>query len=526
MNINRKCSGNFRYFLRLLSSARWTPPASGHDTNIKIYNCIVRKKVPLILKNKYLATWYSCGPTVYGSAHIGHASCYVKQDILQRILRDYFHLNVITAMNITDIDDKIISRSSQSGEHWKDLAKRYETEFWDDLNNLGVCEPDIKCRATDFIPKIIEFIGKLVDSKSAYTTTDGSVYFNVSQYPNYGKLQNISTETESTQSTDNHKKSPADFALWKAAKSNEPSWMTPWGPGRPGWHIECSTMASSLFGQSIDFHSGGLDLRFPHHENEEAQSCSYHKTDQWVNYWIHTGHLHVQGHLDKMSKSLNNTISIQEMLNKYEADQFRMACLLSNWQNRMDFGSEIMDGASSVLKRFKDFHNNINAFLKGLKPQVSINSVDIYNELEQTIISIDESLKDNFNTAQSIDALHTLVTFVNRAMTTTNQSLYQSTDFGVLISVDKFLLKFLNILGIQLDRLDVKNISKNTSFNCEKFIDDILLIRNDIRGTAVATKNQKLFQHCDQIRNSLKSCGIDVKDHGKQSSWNFSTIKK
>nr|CAD7412776.1 unnamed protein product [Timema poppensis] len=316
--------------VRTQSNAKWILP-SGHDTNIYVYNCITKKKVPLILKNPNYASWYMCGPTVYDSAHIGHACCYMKFDIIRRILCNHFDINVVMVMGITDIDDKIIHRAAELGEDINTLTRRFEAEFHEDMAKLNIKPATIITRVTDFVPRIISFVQEIVDKGNGYVTADGSVYFDTSQFDRYGKLFPVSMNEEPAQPAVD-KKSPLDFALWKGAKPNEPSWLSPWGPGRPGWHIECSTMASAMFGRTMDLHSGGVDLLFPHHENEEAQSCVHHGVSQWVNYWLHSGHLHLKGDT-KMSKSLKNTISIRDFLTKFTANEFRVFCLLSRYRN-------------------------------------------------------------------------------------------------------------------------------------------------------------------------------------------------
>lgn len=234
----------------------WIQP-EGYDTGIKVYNCITKTKVPLVVANKSCVTMYTCGPTVYDSAHIGHASCYIKLDIIQRILKRYFKLNLVTVMNITDIDDKIINESKSLNKSPIEVARCHEKEYIQDLDQLLVTKPDVLVRVTDNMTLIVKFIKKLYDDKFAYKSDDGSVYFDVSQYENYGKLQKIGDNALEA-NTGGIKKSLADFALWKAAKSNEPYWDSLFGPGRPGWHIECSALAGNIIGSSIDIHAGGI----------------------------------------------------------------------------------------------------------------------------------------------------------------------------------------------------------------------------------------------------------------------------
>lgn len=511
------------------NATTWEQPI-GYDTGIKIYNCVARKKVPLIVRNKNLATWYTCGPTVYSSCHIGHASCFVKKDILQRILRKYFHINLVTAMNITDIDDKIIRQSMETNENWKDLAKRYELEFWNDMKKLGVIEPDIKVRVSNYIPEIISFIQRLIDKQYAYVTNDGSVYMEISKYSGYGKLQNINIIEEKH----DIKKDAQDFALWKSTKTeNEPKWKAPWGnSGRPGWHIECSTMASSIFGTAIDFHCGGLDLRFPHHENEETQSCAHHNVSQWINYWIHIGKLHMPGDNEKMSKSLKNTIGIAEFLNNYTHDQFRMACVLTNYQNQMDFSTESMNMAGIILKKLYDFDNDINEYIAGIRPYNSFNVVKLYDKISEIEIQIDKVLKDNFNTSQTIHYILDLISFTNKLISHSDNNIndsfvdYRFAEIGALKGTGKFVQKFMDLFGFDRFKGDLNVNQSEENFNYNTLLKDIVEMRNSIRNNAITTKNKDLFQICDNIRDILKINGIAVKDHGNVSSWTLLNIKK
>lgn len=236
--------------IHLRFTHNWIKP-KGFDTGIKVYNCITRSKEPFILQNDKCLKWYTCGPTVYDSAHIGHASCYMKLDIIQKILKNYFKLNLVTVMNITDIDDKIIKRGSEEKVIYKNIADRYENEFFQDLENLGIPQPDIVIKVSEHINIIIQFIKKLEQNGFAYKAKDNSVYFDVESFKTYGKLQNIGRAELENRKTP-IKKSVMDFALWKSSQEGEPFWSSPWGNGRPGWHVECSTLASYLLGKCTD----------------------------------------------------------------------------------------------------------------------------------------------------------------------------------------------------------------------------------------------------------------------------------
>lgn len=505
----------------------WHPP-SGHDTGIQVYNCVAKKNVSLILRHPRQATWYSCGPTVYDSTHIGHASCYVKQDILQRILRNHFNINLVTAMNITDIDDKIVKRSEDAKEDWLKLAHRYEQQFWSDLTRLNCEPPNIKVRVSEHIDQIIEFIQRLLSQGTAYTTNDGSVYFDVSLWPTYGKLQRLNLKESAQREicVDEERRSANDFALWKGRPiaTSEPTWPVPWHSsmrGRPGWHIECSAMASQLFGDCIDFHAGGKDLRFPHHENEEAQSCSFHDCRQWVNYWIHTGQLHVQGETEKMSKSLRNTIGVDELLRTHSADQFRMLCLLSNYQNQIDFGPCSMETSVNVLKRLQGFHSDSKTFVTGQRTLSDhYDAAELYGKLNRTEIAIDEALRDNFNTSKCVEHLLELVSYSNKMMChdTTNFRQLRSVDLGAVQAVNNFIQKIFNCFGLN-DTMQVAAKTTELKFNIDSVVEEIVKIRSNIRGKALVMKDQGLLIMSDNIRNDLKRHGICIKDHGGMSTW-------
>ncbi|GBP34809.1 Probable cysteine--tRNA ligase, mitochondrial [Eumeta japonica] len=268
-------------------------------------------------------------------------------------------------MGITDIDDKIIKMAHDTKTDFRAVAKQYELEFWMDMSKLNVKKPLIITKVSDHISTIESFVKQLIDIGAAYIGSDGSVYFDTSKYTHYGKLQK---SQESTEIKNHEKKNEMDFALWKRHKPNEPFWETSWGIGRPGWHIECSAMVSKIFGSQLDFHAGGIDLKFPHHENEEAQSCSFHGTKQWANYWIHIGHLHVKGD-NKMSKSLQNTISIPQLLKSYNANTFRMACLMSHYRYTMEYCDEMMKTAEDVMIKFIYFLKDANLYVNNSQNQ-------------------------------------------------------------------------------------------------------------------------------------------------------------
>ncbi|XP_020283326.1 probable cysteine--tRNA ligase, mitochondrial isoform X2 [Pseudomyrmex gracilis] len=389
---------------------RWIKPV-GYETKVSVYNPMTKCKVPLILQTENVLKWYMCGPTVYDSAHIGHATTYIKSDIVHRILSDYFNIDVLMVMGITDIDDKIIKRAAESGKDFRDLSRHFEAEFFTDMSNLNVREPFLYCRVTDYVPQIIQFIEKLVANGYGYVTKTGSVYFDISKYDKYGKL---TVPIEDTASSHAEKRSPLDFALWKTAKDNEPSWKCPWGCGRPGWHIECSAIASTIFGNSVDIHSGGMDLAFPHHENEEAQSCCYHNIDQWVNYWFHCGFLTLRD--IKMSKSLKNTISIQDYLEKYSANHLRMLCLLSHYRNGIEFSEKVMQNAVAVINKFDNFLSDCDNFIAGRFKGAKIDENILLATLHDTRNEVSLALADDFDTSKAMHAIINLIGVGNKML--------------------------------------------------------------------------------------------------------------
>lgn len=418
-------------------------------------------------------------------------------------------------MNVTDIDDKIIKRSVEEKMSWKDVARKYENEFWNDLQRLNVSPPDIKIRVSDTINLIVEFIKQLIDTGYAYGAKDGSVYFRTKSFNRYGKLQKISDSIDASHETD--KEFASDFALWKGTKANEPFWESPWGNGRPGWHIECSTMATFVFGNSIDFHAGGLDLRFPHHENEEAQSCCFHNTDQWINYWIHTGQLKLTGEQVKMSKSLKNTISINDLLKTCTANQFRMLCMLSRYHSEIDYGDESTKAAKSVLQRIMSFLADSKAYVKGDKPAVNLDMESMKKLQQETKTNILECFKDDFNTPKAIERLLYLISETNRAMNSKNEENGGvCSNIVVIQDIHNFVKECLENLGFQLNQQranDEKAVSE------EKLIHSLVDIRQTIRQEAINNKNKSLFSICDRIRYELLESGIEIKDHGQKTTW-------
>ncbi|XP_015125022.1 probable cysteine--tRNA ligase, mitochondrial isoform X2 [Diachasma alloeum] len=495
----------------------WSRPV-GYETGIFVYNPIVKKKVPLILKNHKTATWYVCGPTVYDSAHIGHACSYIRFDIIRRILSSFFLISVLPVMGITDIDDKIIlhSQGSSKFSSWRHLSKHYEQEFFSEMRQLNILPSYVYCRVTDYIPEIINFISTLITKDFAYKSTDNSIYFNASKYPAYGKLRKPDENM-----TSSLKLSPWDFALWKAAKPNEPFWDSPWGPGRPGWHIECSTMASVTLGNNIDIHSGGLDLIFPHHENEEAQSCCHHETGQWVNYWLHSGLLHLED--TKMSKSLQNTITIKELLEKFTANQFRLLCLCTHYRSTIEFSQETMSKAVALLKKFEYFQSDCRNYVAGRFPVANVDSSTIYGKLRQVQENILEALRNDFGTPQVVDELSELVRVVNKGLNSPIQGseCFEVRDAPCIAAAAIYVERVLRDLGICMGEESLQAGESDGKFR--NVVDDFVKFRTIVRNKALEmrVKDKELLGACDDVRKSLANCGVKVKDYRNTATWTF-----
>jgi cysteinyl-tRNA synthetase len=312
----------------------------------------------------------------------------------------------------------------------------------------------------------------------------------------------------------------SSFALWKSAKENEPSWNTTWGAGRPGWHIECSTLASLVFGSHLDFHAGGIDLKFPHHENEEAQSCVYHSVGNWVTNWIHTGHLHLSGQSEKMSKSLKNTVSIRDFLSEYSSEQFRVACLLSHYRSPIEFGPALMTAADSILKKVQSFRDDSRAFVMGLKGVGDVDQEKLKLAHERCREDFHSALCDDFNTGKSIGSLVELMNATSK-MINNNRSNRQSSDGSdkaLVQGIANFIDNNFKMFGL----VDQLQLPSSSNLEYENLVNSIVRVRNEIRLKAKEQKNKELFKVCDEIRESLKENQIEVKDHNNLSSWNKS----
>ncbi|CAL1706237.1 unnamed protein product [Somion occarium] len=648
----------------------WTPPVRRKEIPVlKVYNSLTRSKTEFVPINGNLVKWYNCGPTVYDASHMGHARSYVTQDILRRIMTDYFGYDVHFVMNITDIDDKIILRARQNylfdnfrAKHttltpelvdlvvtawtdyvqlkvskglpesdkiqvgqeqtaWTSIAARFqdrawrqeclkrdekfemhfsaanktlaaieeaekslgnqtgadvtlkfidaskdvlapaldkkegstvtdpsisratatywEAEFFKDMRRLRVREPDTLTRVTEYVPEVVSFVEGIVKNGFAYEV-DGSIYFDTrafdkSEGHDYAKLEpwskgnrELLEEGEGALSAGSARRSAADFALWKASKPGEPSWPSPWGPGRPGWHIECSVMASAIFGDSMDIHSGGIDLAFPHHDNEMAQSEAYHNCSAWVNYFIHTGHLHIEGL--KMSKSLKNFITI-DILQKYSARQLRLAFLTQLWNAKIDFSESLMTGdVRTIETSLNNFFANVKALLN--QAQVDGHPLDaqhrfrdvereLTDRLHHSQSAFRAALCDSFNTPEALNILRELVSRTNVYINTRGPNL----DLGVIERIARWLGRMLRMFGLGEGETSEIGWGQEQSYedgsvNREEilmpYIRALSSFRDGVRKVAIAKGENALkdiLALCDRLRDTdLVPLGVALDD--------------
>ncbi|XP_005748114.1 cysteine--tRNA ligase, mitochondrial [Pundamilia nyererei] len=514
-----------------VSGREWVRP-SGFDTGLKTFNSLSKQKEPLILTREGVATWYSCGPTVYDHAHLGHASSYVRFDILQRILSRLFGITVIHAMVITDIDDKIIRRSWEENVSPAAVSAVYEDEFKRDMLSLKVVPPAVYLRVTENVHHIVAFIEKIIRNGHAYATKEGDVYFDIQSIGGrYGRF--VGAVDPQGEPGSSNKRDPRDFALWKPSKPREPYWESPWGRGRPGWHIECSTIASSMFGGQLDVHSGGIDLAFPHHENEIAQSEAYHQCGQWANYFLHSGHLHLKGSPEKMSKSLKNYISIKDFLRSYSANEFRMFCLLSKYRSAIDYSDSSVLEARSTLDTISTFCHDAQAYMKGQLQCSHVQEDLLWSRLAETKSTVMSTLADDFDTPRAISALMNLVYHGNcqlQPVSTPAGAARSPAVFGAMVT---YVRDVLDVFGIDLHTKEAEVLSSRGSL--QPVVEQLTQFRSKVREFALARQDSSstgspsraglhpdrlpLLKACDALREDLAPLGVLIKDRGATSTW-------
>lgn len=462
---------------------------------LKIYNSLSNKKETFTPIEANKVRIYVCGMTVYDYCHLGHARVMVAFDVVFRYLKANGY-DVTYIRNITDIDDKIIQRANESGEEFYKLTTRFIDAMHEDERALGILPPSAEPKATDHIDEIIEMISTLIDKRYAYQgaindENQGDVYYDVSRFEGYGKLSGRNPDdlrAGERIAVNTDKDDPLDFVLWKTAKPGEPYWDSPWGKGRPGWHIECSAMSTKLLGNHFDIHGGGHDLQFPHHENEIAQSEACTGED-FANYWMHNGFIRVDE--EKMSKSLDNFFTIREVLKDYKAEIIRYFMLTSQYRSPLNYSTDQLDSAGAALDRI---YTALRGITPGEAPQDS--------SYEQ---HFNRAMDDDFNTPEALASLFEIARDINRARDTN--------DNANASSLAALLIKLANVLGLlegDIERWFQGQSSEDGLSNEE--IESLIQQRLD-------AKANKDWDAADKIRNDLKEQGISLEDKGVETIW-------
>ncbi len=469
---------------------------------IRIYNTLTRQKEEFRPLREGEVRMYVCGPTVYDYTHIGHARTYIAFDVVRRYF-EHRGYTVLMVMNFTDIDDKIIKRANETGEDPKELAEKFLRYFLEDMAALKVKPADIYPRVTEHIDDIIEFVKKLQEKDYAYEGSDG-VYFEVRKFKDYGKLSKIKLEDlvkGARVEPGEGKRNPEDFALWKKAKPGEPKWSSPWGEGRPGWHIECSTMSTKYLGESFDIHGGGNDLIFPHHENEIAQTeaCTGH---EWVRYWMHTGFLMVNG--EKMSKSLGNFITIREALKRYDPEVIRLFVLQRHYRSPLDYTEEGMEHAKNNLERLYNTLENIRVAME--RAEISFRwekpEFEAYEAIRNAREKFYEAMDDDFNTPEALKAVFEASNAVNRYLTQV-----ETPKESILRKAREFFRAVSEVFGIFEDYFREQKAGEE-----EELIKLLIDVRAQLR-------NERNFALADRIRAKLRELGIQLEDTPQGTVW-------
>lgn len=453
---------------------------------LHLYNSLTRQKSPFKpLKNQEVKL-YVCGMTVYDFCHVGHARVMVVFDVLVRYLR-FLGFNVTYVRNITDIDDKIIKRIQENGQDFKELTQHFIDAMHEDADALNVLRPDIEPRATEFIPQIIDLVNTLIEKGFAYCGENGDIFYAVTKFKDYGKLSGKNLDelqAGSRVDIQNAKQNPLDFVLWKMAKPNEPSWDSPWGKGRPGWHIECSAMSTHCLGNHFDIHGGGMDLQFPHHENEIAQSEAA-TGETFVNTWLHNGFVRINE--EKMSKSLGNFFTVREVLATYHPETVRYFIVSSHYRSPLNYGDQQLDTAHQALTR-------LYTALRDL-PIVEKNYNDLkYKEKFCT------ALDDDLNTPEALAVLFEMAREINKL---------KETDISQAASLGNELRRLASIVGLL--QSEAETFLQSGSNNDEE-IEQLIALRNTAR-------QNKDWKESDRIRAELKEKGIVLEDSAGKTTW-------
>jgi len=476
---------------------------------LQIYNTLTKQKEEFKPVDPEKVKIYSCGPTVYDYFHIGNARAFVVPDILKRYL-EYKGYNVFHVMNFTDIDDKMIKRANKEGVSIKELADRFIDAYFEDTKKLNIKEADVYPRATDYIVDIIKLLKRLEEEGYAYEV-DGDLFFEVKKFADYGKLSNQNLEELASGARieiNEQKKDPLDFVLWKRSKEGEPAWDSPWGAGRPGWHTECSVMSRHYLGDEFDFHTGGIDLVFPHHENEIAQSEAVNG-EQVINYWVHNGYVNVDG--EKMSKSLGNFFTTRDILKDYSPDVVRFFLISNHYRSPINFSDVELNDAEKSLRRLRNTVARIHKLIPDNKVEIDAGNQKEVEAIERAIddkrAKFEEAMDDDLNTALAIASLHELAKKINIFVNDSEFEINKATVM-VLEKAYNTFEELGSILGIEL-RPELKEEGN-------KLIPPLIELLLEIREEAREEQNWDL---ADKIRDELKELGITIKDRPQGTEW-------
>lgn len=458
---------------------------------LKIYNSYTRQKEEFKPINPGKVSMYVCGMTVYDLCHLGHARVLVVFDMVTRYFRSLGY-EVTYVRNVTDIDDKIIQRANEKGEDFNQLTERFIQAMHEDAEALGVLPPDQEPRATASMQDIIEMITVLQQKGYAYAAENGDVYYDVSKFAEYGRLSGKKTDelrAGERIAVDEFKDDPLDFVLWKAAKPGEPFWESPWGKGRPGWHIECSAMSTCCLGNTFDIHGGGQDLQFPHHENEIAQSEAA-TGEKFVHTWMHNGFVRIDD--EKMSKSLGNFFTVREILERYRAEDVRYFILASHYRSPLNYSDQMLDSAGAALSRL---YNALR--------DIEIGEMD--SASDDYVSRFQEAMNEDFNTSEAIAVLFDLASQINKL---------KSSDSARASSLAATLKQLGSILGLLQENPEayLKSAGNSSDGLSDQQIDELIAQR-------IQAKADKNWGEADRIRDELKAQGIELEDKAGETSW-------
>ncbi|NMM63478.1 cysteine--tRNA ligase [Clostridium sp. P21] len=462
---------------------------------MKVFNTMTRQKEEFIPLEEKKVKMYVCGPTVYNFFHIGNARTFVVFDTIRRYL-EYRGYEVKFIQNFTDIDDKMIKRAKEDNITVKELGDKFIEEYYKDADALNIERASVNPRATEYIDGIIDFVKELIDRGYAYEV-DGDVYFHTKRFKDYGKLsgQNLEDlQAGARINIDERKKDPMDFAVWKSQKPEEPAWESPWGMGRPGWHIECSCMAYKLLGETIDIHAGGSDLAFPHHENEIAQSEA--RTGKpFAKYWMHSAFVNVNN--EKMSKSLNNFFTAREILEKYDPDVIRLFMISGHYRTQINFSMESLESTKAAMDRLCNSISNLENLMEETKQERLMDEENVYlKTLDEYKDKYIERMDDDFNTADAVSVIFDLIRDINT---------------NVKVSSSKELIKYcLNLIKELGKPLGI--LQKSQKGTLEQQVEDLIEKRQQAR-------KDKDWALADKIRDDLKAQGIILEDTPQGIRW-------